>query len=663
MVEKINDPVKLMEVINKQLKGFAEKGLSKADARKEVSKLLKDQKGVTLDEFEDQVKTWSNVTLQVLQGASRGGSDEAIAYINSLIGDESYDDALKKQRQNLEVYRAASPVKSALYEGGGAIASALAEAALTRRRKPLTRIPSIARRMLGAGTRGGAEGAIYGFLTGEGDAKSRMQNVTLPSLFGAGGGIVGQTVSDVATPLARAVGSQLGIDPNILKARNIIRKAVGQDSETVENIITKAKSVAPQQADEMRLGDLTESLRGQTQALATSPTEGRPIIKEALKGRELNVGQRIDDTFSELIDTPLEESIEAEIPKIVARKRAESKPLYQAAEEQIDLSFAGMKDLPEALRSKLANVLLRPSVRKYLKDAKIDLKNLNKKDLANEKINWAKLDQVKKNLDDEIKSLLRNGKTQKARVTQQVKDDLLEIMDDARIDPQGFYRQARSVFENESKIQEALESGYDFFRARSRRKTFKVKTLIKDMSETEKQAFVRGVAYSVKDLAAESPDTANLARNILRGTRKELIKDLFGGDTAAYNRFINNIDNELSMFETSSVALRGSRTEPLEQEAELLKKRLGSISEVRSVGDLATALLRIVFQDSTESTLPARLADELMIPVKDIPKIRRALKGKLGEDIITKVEQLKSTSLPQTGSALFRQQAPRNTEE
>jgi len=132
------------------------------------------------------------------QGASFGGADEIEARATSLLTGRPYDEVLAEIREKLKAYQKAEPIKSALYEGGGAILPALAAAPFTGGGS----IPATALRM---GLLGAAEGGAYAFGTGEGGAKERLSRVPGGAAVGSVGGVVGGKVAQAGVSAVEAL--------------------------------------------------------------------------------------------------------------------------------------------------------------------------------------------------------------------------------------------------------------------------------------------------------------------------------------------------------------------------------------------------------------------------------------------------------------------------
>jgi len=132
----------------------------------------------------------SERTRAAMQGVTFGGADEAEAWARSTFMGEDYDTALADVRTRLEEYRGARPWEAISFEMGGAALPAVLGAVATGGGSTSATFPTLTRlgRMLGIGA---AEGAAYGFNTGEGGFSNRVRRVPGGAAAGAAGSAIG----------------------------------------------------------------------------------------------------------------------------------------------------------------------------------------------------------------------------------------------------------------------------------------------------------------------------------------------------------------------------------------------------------------------------------------------------------------------------------------
>lgn len=121
-----------------------------------------------------------------LQGLTLGGGDEIVAAGASMLGPNSYDYELRRERQRLSQGRENNPGTAIASELAGAVALPIKSAATAAK---------AGTRVLQAATQGMGLGAIYGALSGEGGAEERAKSAAASGAvgFGLGGALQGAT--------------------------------------------------------------------------------------------------------------------------------------------------------------------------------------------------------------------------------------------------------------------------------------------------------------------------------------------------------------------------------------------------------------------------------------------------------------------------------------
>jgi len=157
------------------------------------------------------------------EGGSLGSFDEIASGVKSLVGDQTYTQALDETRQQQEMFRRENPNTAMAAEFIGAA--------------PLMAMPfmagpkaaSLAGKMaVGAGS-GAVQGGVYGFNSGEGD--NRVDSAGIGAALGGGIGaavpVAGQSVKHIVRNiLARQARNKTGMNK---AAHNILRENLGDD--------------------------------------------------------------------------------------------------------------------------------------------------------------------------------------------------------------------------------------------------------------------------------------------------------------------------------------------------------------------------------------------------------------------------------------------------
>lgn len=588
---------------------------------------------MTASDVEAEASSWANFFRTAGQGLTFGFGDEIAAGVRSL-GGEPYDQALKDEREGVEAYRTANPYKSMGVEALGALPTAVIPGL------GQARAASIAGRLGNATLRGAIEGGIYGIGSGEGSAADRAVSGAYGAAGGAAGGGAMRGAQELFGPsISRIWARALGRSHEEQAARRAVQ-GIANDGGGADQAMAKAATVSPHRANDMVVGDLNEELSAATQALANKSGAGRVAMRDALVDREGNVGNRIVQMLRRYTrgDQELRGSFIDEYTSLSEGLKEVADPLYKKARAGVDLSM---------VQDELAEFADMPIVKK----AKVEAKQLVKR---GEKFNikdgdlrtW---DLIKQGLDAVYeKNLKPDGSPNKlAAHAAKTSSELLETLDAADVD--GLYAAARQAYAGPAAIKSAMDLGYDFFRTNSAKKAGFSAKKIATMSHGERDAFARGIAYSVMDLAAESGDTANIARNIMRGQRSEALRKLFYSEDA-YNAFKRELDDELRMFETSGTALRGSRTEPLAQAIKALDTRIGVGGQFTGEGFMSALINKI--RGDAEELSRDRLYEHarklLMTKVSDGDAVKKALTPDVIDNIYDGVKSLASTTAEKT---------------
>jgi len=141
---------------------------------------------------EKAFKTVDDIVRSLASGATFGFMDEAAAGANSLIGDQSYDEALKSERE-----RDASIPDDIRIPGeiAGMFLGTVATGGLAGGAGAAARSAPLATRIMRGSVTGATMGGLYGFGTGEGGVENRVENA---AVTGALGGVVGTGAPAVA---------------------------------------------------------------------------------------------------------------------------------------------------------------------------------------------------------------------------------------------------------------------------------------------------------------------------------------------------------------------------------------------------------------------------------------------------------------------------------
>lgn len=222
------------------------------------------------------------------QGLTLGFADELEARAVSLASGRPYEEVLEEIRDKLSRYREAYPMSSLGYEAGGAMAPtaiSLLLSPFTGGGSAAATLPTWAR-VLGIGA---AEGAAYGFGSGEGGFGERMDSAGKGAVTGGVGGIVGGKVADLgftamknlADASRRIIGRR---GPSVVE--NEIQRLVQQTGKSPDEIV--------QDLIDGRLLAENRTLAAAIKAMQTGPATD--VIQDFAKTRpQLQRGKAADE--------------------------------------------------------------------------------------------------------------------------------------------------------------------------------------------------------------------------------------------------------------------------------------------------------------------------------------------------------------------------------
>lgn len=217
------------------------------------------------------------------QGLTFGGADEAEAFLRSQFNGEDYDTALEDIRGKLNEYRQARPGEAFFTEMGGAALPSIVAAVATGGASASAQFPMLMQfgKIMGVGA---AEGAAYGFNTGEGGFENRLERVPGGMVLGAAGAGVGAGVGAAGGATLRALTdmARRSLGPRVATTvEREIRKAVEDGGMTVQEAIdgiVKGRILA----DNKTVSEVARLWRAQSASADTilrNGVAGRPDVK------------------------------------------------------------------------------------------------------------------------------------------------------------------------------------------------------------------------------------------------------------------------------------------------------------------------------------------------------------------------------------------------
>lgn len=163
------------------------------------------------------------------QGLLLGWGDEAMAKLREMIGDETYDEALKDERAKVKAFQKQNPKTALVAELAGGLATPGLGLAAGGLRGAST---------LGRMARGAGVGSIYGAVAGAGGSEND-KNLTSDTLRGAGLGLLGGAALPLGAKLAtsginRAVET---LGPTVARIRGRLNPSAGTPAERAADFV------------------------------------------------------------------------------------------------------------------------------------------------------------------------------------------------------------------------------------------------------------------------------------------------------------------------------------------------------------------------------------------------------------------------------------------
>jgi len=380
--------------------------------------------------------------------------------------------------------------------------------------------------------RGGVEGAIYGSIYGAGEADLGNE------LTGAASDVkqLWVTAIDVnATP---------GQDPRAFDIADnalspYIRPGTFAAKKVAQRLAQDGKSVAGMEARMAREPGLTvadlggQNTRNLARTAANVPGSGQQKIVSRVNVGQMGQGKRITDAVDATIGSST--GWRQAAADIADRKATQAGPLYQRAfanKEPIDINPV-LRELDDTIAPGISRTAapnggipsgIKPdSVTGEL----LQIRNRLQSQSGAMKTDMEQLHLLKMDLDDLISSAQRAGNKTLAKKVGDVQRSLLRQMDAKSPD----YKAARKIFAGESRMNDALENGYEFITKNADLTAAEVAK----MSPTEREMFRLGVARGLKEAIDKTPDGADVVKR-LYGSRAKRDALSLAFDTPADRR-------------------------------------------------------------------------------------------------------------------------------
>tara|TARA_R100000664_G_C2754316_1_gene141904 strand:+ start:1042 stop:3000 length:1959 start_codon:yes stop_codon:yes gene_type:complete len=520
----------------------------------------------------------------ILQGITFEESDEIKGFLRSTFGDVDYDTAVQIERAGLEKSKQESPIASSVEE---IIGSALPLAFTKRPQSFLGNIPQ-----------GATIGGLFGFGGSKGNVQERLPETAKGAITGA---VTQPLVAGALRPIERLYEGATKVlkGPARLgtqQARQLLKEAIENDSggeefanldEAFLYVLNKNTTGKP-----YTLADLGPNSQALLDVVNLLPGQSKRVARNFLRKRDSGILTRLKGDLTDAFGTR-------------ANYFEEYKALETARKELGDRLYRRAYRKNIKINSDLLELFERPSMKTAFDNA-FNIANeegenigrykftengltLNGKKATN--ISTKFMHYLKRGLDDVVynsKSPLSGTGKDLLNASKSTRVAFLNILDEENPS----YKLARNYWSGKSSVLDSMSLGRNFLKLDSN----ELAEEISSMSDSELEAFRLGSMQGILSEIEKGAERTAMSRLLKSPERQKLLKLTFPQTDlgkAAANKFINNLETEVVMRETSKFTLGGS---PTILRSEALKK-VRDASQREPLGGLADLIGKAITKD------------------------------------------------------------------
>ena len=588
----------------------------------------------------DKVKGFARAFLG--QGLGMGWGDEAEAFFRSRLGDEKYEDALQKIRQEYAQYSKDAPIASTVAEFGGGMAPALgmmflpgAQAAGAAQAKRTT--AGTLARLAGLGA---ATGAVSG-------AGSAVEGDRLSG--GASGAVLGGAIG-LGTPVAMrgSTGAGQWLRDRLAPSEAVIASRAGEKFSGA----MKESNLTPQQIEQMMARDrvlgvpstvahVDLALADLATAVAQRTGKGTRNVEKTLTQQKAGSRERVYQQVSKGLQPG---DYYADEAKLVQDLRNKAGSMYDEAyawgdvddprivealkNPQFQSFFAKARSIAdtEAQAAKLRGddpsrfalpEIYKPTG-KFTESGSEILELTKLPDVRT-------LDYIKRGIDASIESGFRGQgmSTAEASALRSLRKEFVNAIDENV----PAYRAARQEYAGDMEVIDAMRAGLQDF---GKLDSEQVVKMVAGMGKAEKEAFRTGVARSLYGKVMDPSTNFNAASRIINSPETvSKLQPLFD-DPAHFRLFQTALEREAQLFQQANKILGGSQTAKRGAMREALDEGPGVGEAVANAvtGGFWPSLTSMAARVARSSTLTPQVADKLsdMLMAKNPSEVAAVVK-------------------------------------
>jgi hypothetical protein len=502
----------------------------------------------------------TRLAMTALQGPTLGFADELAGLVGggaALVRGESpskgYQQARDIYRSGVESYKEEQPIGSAVAQG----AASLPLGMLNIGRSVAPNVGPVLRSM--------GSGLGFGIVGGAGEAKELEDIPQEAATSGAVSSVLGGATElgmKAVRPIKQAITSQAGrIIPEGLReyvgtssvdlARRRVAQAMLRDGATTDQVAARMSKLG----DDAILAEASGyNTRDLLDTMATLTGRTKNWTEELIRNRQAQRGNRLAQSAGEQL-SPTGARLADSVESLITKRDVEATPLYDqlktisiTLDDDLKQILDASKKLGAFSRAeKISTGLREPFTLK-------DVKNANE-------VSMTDLDKVKRGLDDLITSKTavndRGEINEFGRSVVKLKQDFLKRLDDMTMDSEtgkSLYKSARDAYAGPSALISAAELG----RTVINKPASTIRTLIKDMSDSELESFRVGAYEGLRDLAGTQSGQTRLLNMWKEPATQERLKEIFPSERA-FRIFASDVAAEARKKEIQTVG-RGSQT-------------------------------------------------------------------------------------------------------
>jgi len=556
----------------------------------------------------------TRLAMTALQGPTLGFADELAGLVGggaALVQGQSpskgYQQARDIYRSGVESYKEEQPI-------GGAVAQGIASLPLGMLNIGKSVAPNV-----GPVLRSMGSGLGFGIVGGAGEAKELEDIPQEAATSGATSAVLGGATElgmKAVRPIKQAITSQAGrIVPEGVRdyfgtssvdlARRRVAQAMLRDGATTDQVAARMA----------KLGDdaiLAESsgynTRDLLDTMATLPGRTKNYTEQFIRNRQAQRGGRIIEAAETQL-SPTGARLADSVESLLTKRDVEATPLYEQLKTVSVTLDDDLKQILDASKKlgafsraeKISTGLREPFTLKDVKNAT--------------DVSMPDLDKVKRGLDDIIGSkaaLNDKGEINEfGRSVIKLKQDFLKRLDDMTTDNEtgkSLYKSARDAYAGPSALISAAELG----RTVINKPAATIRTLVKDMSDSELESFRVGAYEGLRDLAGTRAGQTRLLNMWDEKTTQERLKEIFPSQRA-FREFASTVAAEARKKEIQSVG-RGSGTAG--REARMEDVNLENLKDTVNVAAAAKtmdigSLINMLSGNMTRTGLPEPVRNEI----------------------------------------------------